>query len=101
MIPNGMVDRLEIFNGALVLIGHKTMTYEWEDSPQGQSCRQFYDNAFLSVLNTVAWPFAYREAELEPAFDQISSEQLGTFTAALDGLAVDPVTDTVLSLIHI
>ena len=90
-----MSERLQIFNGALNLIGHKTMEQEWQDSPQGQACRQFYPNAFASLLNTAAWPFAYREAVLEPAFDSHTAEVVGIFDSPLDGLAIDPVDNTV------
>ena len=73
-----MAVRLSVFNGALTLIGHKTMKGEHEDSPQGEACRIFYPNEYESLLNLIPWPEAYSRTFLEPAYDTITTTLLGT-----------------------
>ena len=60
---------LAMYNGALVRIGANTMHEPMEDTPEGQACRNFYANEFASMLTVAPWPFSYRKALLEPAYD--------------------------------
>ena len=70
--------KLDVFNGALITIGHKVMDHENEDSPQGQACRQFYPVEYETLLNIVAWPFAYKSAPIDPAWDTSIDDTLAS-----------------------
>ena len=54
----------QICNQALLLIGTRPITSLEEPTPEAIYCKQFYDQAVLSVLADHAWGFAQRQEKL-------------------------------------
>ena len=55
---------IQICNAALLLIGTRTIASLEEPTPEAAYCKQFYDQAVLSVLRDHPWGFAQRREKL-------------------------------------
>ena len=59
-----MQSKIGICNQALLFIGTRTIASLEEPTPEAVYCRQFYDQAVLSVLRDHPWGFAQRREKL-------------------------------------
>ena len=76
--------RLDVFNGALTLVGRDRMAQDTADSAEGNACRVFYDSELRQALLLGPWPWAYREAPFDPAWDSMTATALGTVSDNAD-----------------
>ena len=76
--------RLDVFNGALTMVGRDRMAQDTADSAEGNACRVFYDSELRQALLLGPWPWAYREAPFDPAWDSMTATRLGSISDDAD-----------------